>query len=94
MREAMTRFRAAGWRTSLHSPGLPAELRNREGFAELLRLLDVAFLNQPLAREVLDFVRYLHDRQEQSDWRDLMDAQAASLGPVWNNAEDEVWNHV
>ena len=54
MREAMARFRNAGWRTSLHSTGLPAELSTREGFAGLLPQLDVAFLNQPLARAVLD----------------------------------------
>ena len=54
MREAIARFRNAGWRTSLHSTGLPAELSTREGFAGLLPQLDVAFLNQPLARAVLD----------------------------------------
>jgi ribokinase len=54
MREAMARFRGAGWRTSLHSTGLPAPLRTREGFASLTSALDVAFLNQPLARAVLD----------------------------------------
>ena len=54
MREAMARFRDAGWRTSLHSTGLPTALRTREGFEELLSQLDVAFLNQPLARAVLE----------------------------------------
>ena len=54
MREAIARFRNAGWRTSLHSTGLPAELSTREGFGGLLPQLDVAFLNQPLARAVLD----------------------------------------
>jgi sugar/nucleoside kinase (ribokinase family) len=55
MREAIARFRTAGWKTSLHSTGLPAELGTREGFGGLLPRLDVAFLNQPLARAVLDF---------------------------------------
>jgi ribokinase len=54
MRDAITRFREAGWRTSLHSTGLPAGLRDPQGFAALLGQLDVAFLNQPTARAVLD----------------------------------------
>jgi hypothetical protein len=52
----------------------------------------VKALPETLAREVLDFVGYLRERQDRADWRDLMNAQAASLTPVWDNAEDEVWN--
>jgi hypothetical protein len=52
----------------------------------------VKTLPEPLAREVLDFVAFLRKRQERSDWRDLMHAQAASLAPVWDNAEDKVWD--
>jgi hypothetical protein len=51
----------------------------------------VKSLPEPLAREVLDFVGYLRERQERADWRDLMNAQAGSLAPVWDNAEDKVW---
>ena len=54
----------------------------------------VKALPETLAREVLDFVGYLRERQDRADWRDLMNAQAASLAPVWDNAEDEVWNNV
>ena len=54
MRDAMARFRGVGWKTSLHSTGLPAALCRRDGFAELLPQLDVAFLNQPTARAVLE----------------------------------------
>ena len=54
MRDAMVMFRGAGWKTSLLSTGLPAALCRRDGFAELLPQLDVAFLNQPTARAVLD----------------------------------------
>lgn len=54
----------------------------------------VKALPEPLAREVLDFVGYLRDRQDRADWRDLMDAQAGSLAPVWDNAEDKVWDNV
>lgn len=49
-------------------------------------------LPDQLAREVLDFVVYLRDRRDNSDWRDLMSAQSGSLVPVWDNAEDKVWN--
>jgi hypothetical protein len=52
----------------------------------------VKVLPEPLAREVLDFVGYLRERQDRADWRDLMNAQAISLAPVWDNAEDKVWD--
>jgi hypothetical protein len=42
---------------------------------------------------VLDFVGYLREKQDRSDWRDLMNAQAGSLVSVWDNAEDEVWDN-
>jgi hypothetical protein len=54
----------------------------------------VKALPEPLAREVLDFVGYLRERGNRADWRDLMNAQSASLAPVWDNAEDEVWDNV
>jgi len=53
----------------------------------------VKSLPEPLAREVLDFVGYLRERQERADGRDLMNAQAGSLAPVLDNAEDEVWDN-
>jgi hypothetical protein len=53
----------------------------------------VKALPEPLAREVLDFVGYLRERQDRADWRDLMSAQAGSLAPVWDNVEDEVWDN-
>jgi hypothetical protein len=52
----------------------------------------VRALPEPLAREVLDFIAYLRERQERADWHNLTDAQAGSLAPVWDNAEDEVWD--
>lgn len=51
-------------------------------------------LPDPLAREVLDFVGYLRERGDSAEWRDLMKAQAGSLAPVWDNAEDKVWDDV
>jgi len=54
----------------------------------------VKSLPDQLAREVLDFVVHLRDRRDRADWRDLMDAQATSLAPVWDGAEDKVWDDV
>lgn len=53
----------------------------------------VKALPEPLAREVLDFVGFLRERREHEDWRDLMNAQEKSLAPVWDNAEDKVWDN-
>ena len=47
-----------------------------------------------LAREVLDFIGYLRERQERGEWRDLTNAQASGLKAVWDNAEDRVWDNV
>src|SRR5437763_1473739 len=52
----------------------------------------VKALPEPLAREVLDFVSFLRERGERPEWRDLMNAQAGSLAPLWDNAEDKVWD--
>jgi hypothetical protein len=53
----------------------------------------VKTLPEPLAREVLDFVVFLRERGDRREWRDLMDAQATSLAPVWDNPEDKVWDN-
>jgi hypothetical protein len=45
------------------------------------------------AREVLDFVGYIRERSERGEWRDLMNGQSASLAPVWDNPEDQVWDN-
>lgn len=52
----------------------------------------VKALPEPLAREVLDFVGFLRERRDRGEWRDLMNAQATALAPVWDNAEDKVWD--
>lgn len=54
----------------------------------------VKTLPDQLAREVLDFVGYLRERGDRAEWRDLVRGQSASLAPVWDNAEDEIWNDV
>jgi hypothetical protein len=52
----------------------------------------VKALPDPLAREVLDFARFLQERCDRAEWRDLVDAQAISLAHVWDNDEDRVWD--
>ena len=52
----------------------------------------VKALPEPLAREVLDFVGFLRERGERSEWRDLMNAQTKSLTSVWDSVEDSVWD--
>jgi hypothetical protein len=54
----------------------------------------VKSLPENAAREVLDFVGYLRERGMRADWRDLMNAQSASLAPVWDGIEDQVWDDV
>ena len=54
----------------------------------------VKALPEPLAREVLDFVGYLTMKIQREEVADLMLAQQRSLEDVWNNAEDDAWNHV
>jgi hypothetical protein len=51
----------------------------------------VKALPERLAREVLDFVGPLRERQDHADRRDLMNAQAGSLA-VWDNAEHKFWD--
>lgn len=46
------------------------------------------------AREVLDFIGYLKTRQENQEWQNLTQAQSNTLEHVWDNPDDEVWNHV
>jgi len=62
-------------------------------FADLV-YEQVKALPDPLAREVLDFIGYLRERGERSDWRDLMNAQAPALADAWDSPEDQVWDNV
>jgi hypothetical protein len=54
----------------------------------------VKTLPDQLAREVLDFVGYLRERQARVEWRDLMSAQTTGLSAAWDNAEDKAWDDV
>jgi hypothetical protein len=51
-------------------------------------------LPEHLAREVLDFVGYLAERQEREQGRDLISAQETSLKAIWDNPDDQAWDHV
>jgi len=53
----------------------------------------VKTLPEPLARQVLDFVAFLRERSDRAEANDLMNAQAGSLVPLWDNAEDKVWDN-
>ncbi len=63
------------------------------GLAELVQE-QIKVLPEKQVKEVLDFIGYLKSRHEQNQWSDLMQAQEKSLANVWDNADDEVWNHV
>lgn len=54
----------------------------------------VKALPEPLSREVLDFAGFLRERQDRTEWRDMMAAQSRALAEVWDNAEDSVWDNV
>ncbi len=54
----------------------------------------VKTLPDSVAREVLNFIGYLRERGERREWRDLMNAQAQSLAPVWDGDENKVWDDV
>jgi hypothetical protein len=68
------------------------EMENDMSIADMV-YEQVKTLPEPLAREVLDFVGFLRARRDRTEWRDLMNAQAKSLAPVWDNAEDKVWDN-
>ena len=63
------------------------------GLAEIVQE-QIKALPEGQMKEVLDFIGYLKLRQEQTQWSDLMQAQEESLTLVWDNPDDEVWNHV
>jgi hypothetical protein len=69
---------------------------NRETAMTIAELIfeQVKKLPDSAAREVLDFVGYLRERGERAEWQDLMGAQSSTLAPVWDNAEDRVWDDV
>ncbi len=63
------------------------------GVAELV-YERVRALPEPMAREVLDFVDFLQERDAREAGRDLSAAQAVALGRLWDNTEDRVWDEL
>jgi mRNA-degrading endonuclease RelE of RelBE toxin-antitoxin system len=51
-------------------------------------------LPEPIAEEVLDFVRFLANREESKGDSALKAGQAATMRRLWDNPEDEIWNDV
>jgi hypothetical protein len=50
-------------------------------------------LPENIVQEVLDFALFLRQREEKSEWQNLMLAQASAFID-WDNDEDEIWNNV
>lgn len=46
------------------------------------------------ALEILDFIYFLKNKQVIIQHRDLQNAQQSVMNHIWDNEEDEVWNHV
>lgn len=63
------------------------------GLAEIVQE-QIKALPEGQVKEVLDFIGYLKSCQEQTQWSNMMQAQEKSLANVWDNPDDEVWNHV
>ncbi len=61
--------------------------------AELIQK-EIKLLPETEVKEVLDFIAFLKIRSERAKWENIMEAQMDSLSNVWDNDEDEVWNHV
>ncbi|TCL71078.1 PfkB family carbohydrate kinase [Rhizobium sp. BK251] len=52
---SIERFHNAGWKISLHSTGLPESSRTPEAFMDLVRHIDLTFINDVTLREIFDF---------------------------------------
>ncbi|QKC96563.1 carbohydrate kinase family protein [Mesorhizobium sp. NZP2298] len=55
MTASITRFHQAGWKVSLHSAGLPRSARTPETFAQMVRQIDLTFINDVMMREIFGF---------------------------------------
>jgi ribokinase len=54
MISSIERFREAGWSVSLHTAGLPASSRNPEAFIDLVKRVDLTFINDEIVREIFN----------------------------------------
>ena len=54
----------------------------------------VKLLPDEYALEALRFIEYLRYKAQDQGERNVMAAQQGSMGRVWGNEDDEVWNDV
>ncbi len=50
-------------------------------------------LPENIVQEILDFALFLRQRDEKTEWQNLMLAQSSAFSD-WDNDEDEIWNDV
>ncbi|MBU3948100.1 MAG: hypothetical protein KJ882_12880 [Proteobacteria bacterium] len=50
-------------------------------------------LPEPLAREVLEFIKLIHSQQDICV-EDMKKAQVPVMKRIWENKEDDVWNEL
>ena len=55
MTASIARFHQAGWKVSLHSAGLPRSARTPEIFAQMVKQIDLTFINDVTIREIYGF---------------------------------------
>lgn len=55
MTGSIDRFREAGWKVSLHSAALPKITRTPDGFTQMVRRIDLTFINDVTMREIFGF---------------------------------------
>jgi len=52
---------------------------------------ELCTLPEPIAREVLDFAKFLRQKSEHEN---LTHAQESSMQTLWANEDDDAWNDV
>ncbi|TIP14030.1 carbohydrate kinase family protein [Mesorhizobium sp.] len=51
---SIDRFHQAGWKVSLHSAGLPRSSRTPDAFVDMVKRVDLTFINDVMLREIFD----------------------------------------
>ena len=59
------------------------------------KLTELAALkNESIERIIAQAIELLCENEQQAEFNNLQFAQQHSLNALWNNEEDEIWNHV
>ncbi|SNX53688.1 DUF2281 domain-containing protein [Thermoanaerobacterium sp. RBIITD] len=58
----------------------------------LLKLIDE--ISESQMREVIDFILFLKNKQDNQEFKDLLSSSESSIGFWENDVDDEVWNNV